>query len=77
MHLRTHGYLKAFQQNKDENVYRFALSALRGKLLESEREKEREREVMTGRIKRKNKERQKVRRDKKNDIVNKGKPKDF
>ena len=29
--------------NKDENVHRFALSAIRGELLEIERERERER----------------------------------
>ena len=31
--------------NKDENVHRFALSAIRGDLLEREREKERERDI--------------------------------
>ena len=30
--------------NKDENVHRFELSAIRGELLEREREKEREKE---------------------------------
>ena len=35
--------------NKDENVQRFALSAIRGKLLEIEREeKKREREIVLG-----------------------------
>jgi hypothetical protein len=31
-----------YQSNKDENVHRFALSALRGELLERERVRERE-----------------------------------
>ena len=33
------------QNNKDENVHRFAISAIRGELLERERERERERLV--------------------------------
>ena len=32
------------KRNKDENVHRFALSAIRGDLLEGEREKKRERD---------------------------------
>ena len=35
--------------NKDENVYRFVLSAIRGKLLERERKKERQKEKKTER----------------------------
>ena len=32
-------YTKKLQENKDENVHRFAMSALRGKLLERESNK--------------------------------------
>ena len=35
---------RSLLKNKDETVHRFALSALRGELLEREREKDRERE---------------------------------
>ena len=35
-------------KNKDEIVQRFALSAMRGELLEIEREKKREREIALG-----------------------------
>ena len=46
---------RLLKENKDENVHRFALSAIRGKLLretEREREKEIERERETKRGKR-------------------------
>ena len=38
--------------NKDENVYRFALSAIRGELLERERERKREKKRVREREKR-------------------------
>ena len=34
--------------NKDKNVHRFSLSAIRGELLEREGEKEREKEIVLG-----------------------------
>ena len=37
-------FAKTFYKNKDENVHRFALSAIRGKLLEIQRERKRVRE---------------------------------
>ena len=45
--------------NKDENAHRFALSAIRGEILEREREKERERKK--DREKKREKERKKER----------------
>ena len=36
------------QKNKDENVHKFALSGIRGKLLILEREREQEREIVLG-----------------------------
>ena len=47
--------------NKDENVHRFALSAIRGELLEREREKEREKEKEKEREKNRERERERER----------------
>ena len=40
-------------KNKDENVHRIALSAIRGELQEREREKKGEREIKLGRFRQK------------------------
>ena len=41
------GVLKKEKKNKDKNVHRFVLSAIRGELLEREGEREREKERAT------------------------------
>ena len=63
------------QWNKDENVHRFALSAIRVEILEREkgkREREREREKERERKRKREREREKGReREKEQEIINK------
>ena len=58
------------QLNKNENVHRFALSTIRGKLLERERERKRERERERERKREKEKEREGEREIEREQILN-------
>ena len=61
-------FLSSYYKNKDENVHRFALRAIRGELLESERERVKERERKREKKRERERKRDKVReRERKRD----------